>query len=114
MAGWRCEGAGCRSTLSIPKIKVKIFETKYRSFYNSLTIGDCGTLFHTAETERIQKIIRGEVTLSEHFTIDDFLTEIHACRPDVDCVFWGTSISVHVIHCLFQGEFSNLLDYLNT
>ena len=28
--------AGCRSTLSMSKIKVKIFETKYPSFYNTL------------------------------------------------------------------------------
>ena len=36
MAGWRSELAGCRSTLSMSKIKVRIFETKYRSFYKTL------------------------------------------------------------------------------
>ena len=29
--------AGCRSTLSMSKIKVKIFETEYPSFYNTLS-----------------------------------------------------------------------------
>ena len=33
MAGLRSELAGCRSTLSMSKIKVKISETKYRSFF---------------------------------------------------------------------------------
>ena len=37
MAGWRSELAGCRSTLSMSKIKVRISETKYLSFYKSLT-----------------------------------------------------------------------------
>ena len=36
MAGWRSELAGCRSTLSMSKIKVRISETKYRSFYKTL------------------------------------------------------------------------------
>ena len=36
MAGWRSELAGCRSTLSMSKRKVKISETKYRSFYKTL------------------------------------------------------------------------------
>ena len=36
MAGWRSELAGCRSTLTMSKIKVRISETKYRSFYKTL------------------------------------------------------------------------------
>ena len=36
LAGWRSELAGRRSTLSMSKIKVKISETKYRSFYKTL------------------------------------------------------------------------------
>ena len=32
LAGWRSELAGCRSTRSLSKIKVKISETKYHSF----------------------------------------------------------------------------------
>ena len=36
MAGWRSELAGCSSTLSMSKIKVKISETKYCSFYKTL------------------------------------------------------------------------------
>ena len=36
LAGWRSELAGCRSTLSMSKIKVRISETKYRSFYKTL------------------------------------------------------------------------------
>ena len=36
MAGWRSELAGCRSTLSMLEIKVRISETKYLSFYKSL------------------------------------------------------------------------------
>ena len=36
MAGWRSELAGCRSTLSMSKIKVRISETKFRSFYKTL------------------------------------------------------------------------------
>ena len=36
MAGLRSELAGCRITLSMSKIKVKISETKYHSFYNTL------------------------------------------------------------------------------
>ena len=36
MAGWRSELAGCRSTLSMLKIKVRISETKFRSFYKTL------------------------------------------------------------------------------
>ena len=38
LAGWRIELAGCRSTLSMSKIKVSISETTYRSFYK--TLGD--------------------------------------------------------------------------
>ena len=37
MAGWRSELAGCRSTLSMSKIKVRISEIKYRSFYKTLS-----------------------------------------------------------------------------
>ena len=36
MAGLRSELAGCRSTLSLSKIKVMISETKYPSFYKTL------------------------------------------------------------------------------
>ena len=36
MAGWRSELAGCRSSLSMSKIKVRISETKFRSFYKTL------------------------------------------------------------------------------
>ena len=36
LTGWRSELAGCRSTLSILKIKVRISETKFRSFYKTL------------------------------------------------------------------------------
>ena len=36
MAGWRCELAGCRSILSMSKIKVRISETNYHSFYKTL------------------------------------------------------------------------------
>ena len=32
------EVAGCRSTLSMSKIKVRISETKYRSFYKTLVL----------------------------------------------------------------------------
>ena len=38
LAGWRIELAGCRSTLFMSKIKVKMLETKYLSFYKSLTL----------------------------------------------------------------------------
>ena len=38
LAGWRIELAGCRSTLSMLKIKVKISETKFLSFYKTLFI----------------------------------------------------------------------------
>ena len=41
MAGWRSELAGCRSTLSMSKIKVRISESKYRSFYKTLTSTLC-------------------------------------------------------------------------
>ena len=34
--------AGCRSTLSMSKIKVKISETKYRSFYKTLILSNQG------------------------------------------------------------------------
>ena len=34
--GWWSELAGCRSTLSMSEIKVKISKTKYRSFYKTL------------------------------------------------------------------------------
>ena len=40
MAGWRSEWAGCRSTLSMSKIKVRISETKYRSFYKTLQLAN--------------------------------------------------------------------------
>ena len=40
LAGWRSELAGCRSTLSMSKIKVKISETKFLSFYKTLGICD--------------------------------------------------------------------------
>ena len=36
LAGWRSELAGCRSALSMSKIKVRISETKFRSFYKTL------------------------------------------------------------------------------
>ena len=36
MAGWRSELAGCRSTLSLSKIKVKISDSKFLSFYKTL------------------------------------------------------------------------------
>ena len=36
LAGRRSELAGCRSTLSMSKIKVRISETKYRSFYETI------------------------------------------------------------------------------
>ena len=36
LAGWKSVLAGCRSTLSMSKINVRISETKYRSFYNTL------------------------------------------------------------------------------
>ena len=36
MAGWRSELAGCRSTLSMSNIKVRISETKYCYFYKTL------------------------------------------------------------------------------
>ena len=36
LAGWRSELAGCRSTLSMSKIKVKISETNFLSFYKTL------------------------------------------------------------------------------
>ena len=38
LAGWRSESAGCRSALSMSKIKVKISETKYCSFYKTLML----------------------------------------------------------------------------
>ena len=38
LAGWKSELAGCRSTLSMSKIKVKISVTKYRSFYKTLLV----------------------------------------------------------------------------
>ena len=34
----KSENQGCRSTLSMTKIKVKISETKYRSFYKTLVL----------------------------------------------------------------------------
>ena len=48
MAGWRSELAGCRSTLSMSKTKVKISETKYRSFYKTLFDLKCKTIWFTA------------------------------------------------------------------
>ena len=36
LAGWRSELAGCRRTLSMSKIKVKISEAKFLSFYKTL------------------------------------------------------------------------------
>ena len=65
MAGWRSELAGCRSTLSMLKIKVRISETKYRSFFKTLIelksslfkirydIGNC--LFEAAYDEVLDK-----------------------------------------------------------
>ena len=38
LAGLRSELAGCRSALSMLKIKVRISETKYRSFYKTLSV----------------------------------------------------------------------------
>ena len=38
LAGWRSEVAGCRSTLSMSKIKVKISKTKFLSFYMTLLL----------------------------------------------------------------------------
>ena len=40
LAGWRVELSGCRSTLSMLKIKVKISETKFLSFYKTLVTSD--------------------------------------------------------------------------
>ena len=37
LAGWRSELAGCRNTLSMLKIKVKIYETKFLSCYKTMT-----------------------------------------------------------------------------
>ena len=52
-AGWRSELAGCRSTLSMSKIKVKISETKYCSFYKTLgkTQDQINETFTTEECE---------------------------------------------------------------
>ena len=41
MTGCRSEFAGWKSTLSMSKIKVKISETKYRSFYKILIVSHC-------------------------------------------------------------------------
>ena len=41
MAGWRSELAGCRSTLSILKIKLNFSETKFLSFYKTLGFSQC-------------------------------------------------------------------------
>ena len=38
LAGWRSELAGCRSTLSMSKVKVRISETNFRSFYKTLVL----------------------------------------------------------------------------
>ena len=51
LAGWRSELAGCRSTLSMSKIKVRISETKYRSFYKTLVGGLFETLLIVACVE---------------------------------------------------------------
>ena len=73
MADWRSELAGCRSTLSMSKIKVKISETKFLSFYKTLvTAVNCTC----ALLEKIMLIF-----------VSAYFTETHGSRQPV-----GTSV----------------------
>ena len=55
MAGWRSELAGCRSALSMSKIKVRISETKFRSFYKTLV----GSLYKIMQVQNRVKWLNG-------------------------------------------------------
>ena len=55
--GWRSEFAGCRSTLSMSKIKVRISETKLRSFYKTLVYPNYNNLLGATEIQVFNIIV---------------------------------------------------------
>ena len=75
LAGWRSELAGCRSTLFMLKIKVKISETKYRSFYKTLETLNKYMMSKTSTTSK-SIFLDCEIILSCTHIFQRFLKQI--------------------------------------